>query len=213
MQGSAKLKTNVYVDGFNLYYGAVKGTDLKWLDIGKLCQLLLPGHDIQSIRYFTALVTPRPPDMGQPQRQRIYIRALETVPNLSIHYGSFLSRRKRRPLVNPPSVGPRTVEVFDTEEKGSDVNLATYLLRDGFKGEYEVAVVVSNDSDLIHPIEIVRNKLNLKVGLLNSHPTPSVRLKPVATFYKRIRGGVLAASQFPNPLFDAQGRITKPLGW
>ncbi|HVH69249.1 MAG TPA: hypothetical protein VM716_15380 [Gemmatimonadales bacterium] len=38
------MKTYVYVDGFNLYYGAVKGTPFKWLDIRQLCQLLLPKH-------------------------------------------------------------------------------------------------------------------------------------------------------------------------
>src|SRR5687768_3838225 len=104
------MRTNVYVDGFNLYYGALKGTSLRWLDISLLCRALLPGHTINRIRYFTALVTPRAPDMGQRQRQRTYIRALETIPNLSVHYGSVLVKRTRLPLTNPAPGGPRTVE-------------------------------------------------------------------------------------------------------
>src|SRR3989304_4492909 len=107
------------------------------------------------------LAPPPPPDMGQRQRQEVYLRAVQTIPNLSVHYGSFLVKKKRRPLVTPLPGGRRTAEVFDTEEKGSDVNLPTYLLRDGFQGEYEVAVVVSNDSDLVHAIEIVRDELSL----------------------------------------------------
>jgi len=213
LQDAPTLRTNVYIDGFNLYYGALKGTSFKWLDVNRLCELLLPQHSIERIRYFTALVSPRPPDMGQRQRQEVYLRAVQTIPNLSVHYGSFLVKKKRRPLVTPLPGGRRTAEVFDTEEKGSDVNLATYLLRDGFQGEYEVAVVVSNDSDLVHAIEIVRDELSLSVGLLNPHKRPSVRLKPVATFYKPIRGGVLKASQFPNPLHDSHGIITKPADW
>jgi hypothetical protein len=70
------MKTVVYVDGFNLYYGAVKETPYKWLNIHKLCQLLLPKNQIIKIKYFTALVTARPTDMDQPNRQQIYLRAL-----------------------------------------------------------------------------------------------------------------------------------------
>ena len=153
------MRTNVNVDGFNLYYGAVKGTAYKWLDIGKLCRLLLPKHNINRIRYFTALVHARPNDPQQPQRQQTFIRALETLPNLSVHYGSFLSNRKRLPLANPLPNGPRTIEVLATEEKGSDVNLATYLILDGVAKEYEVAVILSNDSDLTLPISLVRTQL------------------------------------------------------
>ena len=56
-----------------------------------------------------------------------------------------------RPLAKPPVSGHRYVEILDTEEKGSDVNLASFLLLDGFDDEYELAVVISNDSDLSSP--------------------------------------------------------------
>jgi len=62
------MLTNVYIDGFNFYYGAVKGTAYKWLDFSALCRLLLPTHSIQQIYYFTALVTPRPHDPDQAVR-------------------------------------------------------------------------------------------------------------------------------------------------
>ena len=73
------MKTIVYVDGFNLYYRAIKGTAYKWLDILKLCQLLLPKNQIIKIKYFTALVTARFSDMHQPNRQQIYLRALRSI--------------------------------------------------------------------------------------------------------------------------------------
>ncbi len=120
------MKANVYVDGFNLYYGCLKGTPYRWLDLAQLCQVLLPSHQIHRIRYFTARLQPRAEDPQQPRRQLIYLRALRTIPNLSIHYGHFLSHVVRLPLAQPPAEGPRTVEVVRTEEKGTDVNLATY---------------------------------------------------------------------------------------
>ena len=52
------MRTYVYIDGFNFYYGAVKNTPYKWLDFKKLLQLLLdPKHNIISIKYFTAMVS------------------------------------------------------------------------------------------------------------------------------------------------------------
>ena len=93
--GSNRLiRTNVYIDGFNFYYRAVRGTTHRWLDLGKLVHLLLPGHEVNRIRYFTSLVSNRPDDPTQAQRQQIYLRALQTLPNLTIHYGHFLGKTK-----------------------------------------------------------------------------------------------------------------------
>src|SRR5437899_1255453 len=102
------MATNVYVDAFNLYYGSLKGTPYRWLDLGALCARLLPKDQINRIRYFTATVSARPDNPNAPQRQQVYLRALETIPDLSIHYGHYLSHVTRMPLANPPRSGPRT---------------------------------------------------------------------------------------------------------
>jgi hypothetical protein len=81
--------------------------------------------------------------------------------------GHYLSHPVRMPLAHPPSTGPHTVEVIRTEEKGSDVNLASYLLLDGFRSDCEATVVISNDSDLKVPIELARAELGLVVGVVN----------------------------------------------
>src|SRR5574337_401393 len=185
------MKTNVYIDGFNLYYGCIKDTLYHWLNPSKMCRLLLPHDDIHSIKYFTALVTPRPNDPDKPLRQQAFLRALRTIPNLEIILGTFLSHEVKMPLA-APSKG--YAKVIKTEEKGSDVNLATHLLVDGFRGDYELAVIVSNDSDLLEPIKFVTRELGRPVGLLNPHRNPSVVLLPEALFVKQIRKGVLAKS-------------------
>jgi hypothetical protein len=82
--GCLAVKTHVYVDGFNLYYGALRGTGFKWLNLAEMCWLLLPGDDILRIAYFTARVNGRPTDPEQPQRQQLYLRALSTIPNVHI---------------------------------------------------------------------------------------------------------------------------------
>lgn len=155
------MRTNVYIDGFNLYYGAVKGTPYRWLDIARFCAVLLPRDTIQRIRYYTALVKPRPHDPDQAVRQATYLRALRTIPKLTIHEGHFLTHVVAMPsAVNPAML----VQVIKTEEKGSDVNLAAHLLRDGFTNDFDVAIVVSNDSDLLEPIRIVQAELGKPVG-------------------------------------------------
>ncbi len=207
------MKTIVYVDGFNLYYGCLKNTPYRWLNLLTLSQNLLKTSTIVEIKYFTARVVARSHDPQQPNRQDLYLRALQTIPNLSIIFGQFLAHKVRMPLAHPPNKGAKTVEVIKTEEKGSDVNLATAMLVDGFEGKYELAVVVSNDSDLYAPIDAVVNRLRLKVGLLNPHPKPSQQLRKTATFIKPIREGVLRASQFSDQLTDTNGTFTKPPTW
>ena len=175
--------------------------------------MLLPQHQIVRIRYFTALITSRPGDPTQPQRQQAYLRALGTIPHLTIHYGHFLPQRKLRPLAQQPASGPRTVEILDTQEKGSDVNLASYLLLDGFENKYDLAVVISNDSDLVTPIEMARIKLGKQVGVIDPRSKRSFELRKAASWYRHLRQGPMRASLFPDTLSDTQGPITKPSGW
>lgn len=208
------VKTIVYVDGFNLHYGAVKGTPYKWLDILRLCMLLLPKNEIVKIKYFTALVTARPSDPDQPNRQLLYLRALQTIPGLEVIYGHFLEHEIMMPVASPPPGGPKYVRIIKTEEKGSDVNIAAHMINDGHNGRYQVAVIVSNDSDLVEPVKIVRQELILPVGILNpilDHP--SHELRKYATFVKPIRKGVLSVSQFPPQLKDSRGKFYKPPAW
>jgi uncharacterized LabA/DUF88 family protein len=214
MAGGNPIPSYVYVDGFNLYYGAVKGTAYKWLDIQKMVQLILPKNQILKIKYFTALVNARPQDPDQPIRQQMYLRALRTIPNLEIIRGHFLSHTVWMPLANPSPGQNPYVEVIKTEEKGSDVNIATHLLYDGVKNAYGVAILISNDSDLVEPINIVKKDLHKAVIVLNPNLVyPSQELKKSATFVKDIRQGVLAASQFPNTMQDKNGTFTKPASW
>ena len=94
-----------------------------------------------------------------------------------------------------------TVEVHTSEEKGSDVNLAVQLLHDAWSARFDVAVVVSNGSDLEAPIRIVKEEHRKPVGLLCPHDGySSPQLKSAATFVRHIRDAHLRASQFPSTI-------------
>ena len=207
--------TNFYIDGFNLYYRALKDTPFRWLDLRKLAEVLFPKNDIHRVCYFTARLDVRPGNPAQPQRQQAYLRALATLPGFETHYGTFRSGVKRRPLAEPIRGLPSRVLVRDAEEKGSDVNLATRLLVDGFNGRYEQAVVVSNDADFAGAMRYVRDDLGLRVTLVNpdSRNASPRGLADAATYVKRLWKSHLRRSQLPNTLTDQVGRIAKPPGW
>lgn len=197
----------VYVDGFNLYYRALKNTKLKWLDLQKLSlQVLGPGHKLVAIKYFTADVSGKI-DPGAQQRQAIYLRALKTIPNLSVHKGRFLAKKKQAKRANAPGF----VEVLQMEEKGSDVNLATHLVADGFRGVYDIGVVVSNDTDLVEPIRLVTQELGKTVGLFCPAKYPSKPLKDVASFVRELRPGRLRKAQFPDRIPGTS--LRRPSSW
>lgn len=207
------MRANVYVDGFNLYYGCLQGTPYKWLDLDALCRRLLPRDEINRIRYFTARVKARSHDLQQPQRQQVYLRALKTIPHLTVHFGHFLEQEKWRKRVNPPPFAKEWVRVTEPEEKGSDVNLATLLLLDGMAKDCEAAVLITNDSDLKMPVEMAQTRLDLVVGIINPHP-PGKRSRALRpTFFKQIRKSTLRDCQFPPTLRDSKGEIHKPPKW
>jgi NYN domain len=179
---------------------------------------LLPQDDVVGIKYFTARVGPRPWDLKKPQAQEVYLRALRTIAHLSIHLGHFLTFEVSSRLVKPPAGAKSPFrKVWKTEEKGSDVNLASHMLIDGFRARYDLAVVISNDSDLKEPVEFVRNDLHAPVGILNPHRRRSWALSPhhlpAGSFYKPIRPGALAVSLFPATMTDQNGTFSKPPGW
>lgn len=199
------MKTIVYVDAFNLYYGAVKDTPYKWLDINALCRVMLrPENVIVDIKYFTAKVQARPCDPNQPNRQQIYLRALRTLPNFQIHFGHYLSHVVWMPLANPLPGNKLFAQVIKTEEKGSDVNLASHMLMDAADNAFDCAVIMSGDSDLKTPVQFAQNRFHKTVGILNPQKIKCKALKTNARFYKHIRESALQASQFPMVLADSQ---------
>ena len=206
-------RTIIYVDGFNLFYGCLRKSPYRWLDLSALSQAYFPSHSILAIKYFTALVSARPGDPQQPARQQAYLRALETLPNLEIIKGHYLSHVVSARLASPSVGGNPYVKILKTEEKGSDVNLASHLLNDAHLNMFDTAVIISNDSDLLTPIQMVRTQLNKKVGILNPQRHPSKVLYANVDFFKKIRPGALGVSQFPTSLTDSIGTINKPADW
>ena len=206
-------RTIVYVDGFNFYYGAVRGTPYKWLDCAALFEKVLgPENQLVKVKYFTARVQPTPHDPQVNQRQDTYLRALQTYcPRVELVFGHFLRHRMNMENATPP---PATVPVFRTEEKGSNVNLALHVLNDAWLDAYDCAVVVSNDSDLAESLRLVKQQHRKLVGLVTPGAPArhtSQQLRQHANFVKPIRTWMLRDSQLPSVIPGTT--IHKPPRW
>lgn len=191
----------------------------------------MPEANVQRIRYFTAEVKYDPSNPGQVQRQQTYLRALRTIPNLTIKKGFFLTtrshKRKVYPLYGPnpniPNPANNPIWVWKVEEKGSDVNLATSMLLDAAAGDFDDAWVVTNDSDLAWPIQMARQTYRVRIGVFKPERAasfPSGLARPdswhlirTARWFRRTEEAHLAASQFPQTLTDINGSFTKPAAW
>lgn len=207
-----KPRTVVYVDGFNLYYGAVKGTSWKWLDLAKLFGMIRPADDIQSIRYFTAMVNgPTKPN------QEIYLRAIATTPLVEVILGNFKRKRVQCKVAACTYAGKK---LFETqEEKRTDVNIAIYMLDDAYQDKCDKFVLVSGDSDLVPAARMIRHRFPEKqiiVYVPAQHPARShaVELRSSAHINRNLPLNLLKHCQFADPLPDlAGGFLRKPALW
>ncbi|WP_155742824.1 NYN domain-containing protein, partial [Xanthomonas graminis] len=121
------------------------------------------------------------------------------------NYGCKVSRKAG-------AIQPRTIEVIKTEEKGSDCNLAAHLVHDACRGAFDVALVISNDSDLAEAIRLARGT-GRPVGVANPMAYTSRKMNyelyKAASFTRRIEAKHLKAAQMPNQV----GQVFKPDAW
>lgn len=216
----ARPTANIYVDGFNLYRQKLQHhPDAKWLDPDALASLLIPTHTIKRVRYFTAMIRPAlGTDPRAPIRQQTYVRALRTNPKVTIHEGQYRNDARMMPSlpITFDDAGRITrVKVRKTEEKGSDVNLASYMVFDACRDDADLFVLVSNDSDFAAMLTLLTTELDKQWALLSPVDNPNqslLALNPV--LIKRIRRGALLASQFPDEIrFKPHGVLQRPEEW
>jgi uncharacterized LabA/DUF88 family protein len=218
---SDAMRTVVYVDGFNLYYGVLRGTPFKWLDLYALFrdQLLDPAAHLEQVRYYTAPVRKSSSDDPESvHRQQFYLRALEAYRGSRVQIvRGFISRTMPRlRLVNPPQDSrATTAQVFQFTEKQTDVNLTADLISDAWHGRYEQAVVCSNDCDLVGALRAVRrDHAALTIGLvapLRHERYLSADLRHLAHWHKILTSAHLAHAQLPVRIPGTS--LKKPEAW
>ncbi len=205
-------RTIIYIDGFNLYYGALRGGPHRWLDLERYFRMLRPGDELVAIRYFTALV-------GEPQasRQRAYLLALATTPLVEITLGRFKTTNSTCKVSGCTFPGPR--RFTKPEEKRTDVNIAVEMMDDAFSDRCDSFVLVSGDSDLVPPINRIKNLFPAKqvfvyVPTRDRTRGAAVELRGAADRSRDLPLAMMRHAQFPARIAGGPaGEISKPQGW
>lgn len=208
-----KLRTIVYIDGLNLYYGAVRDAPaLKWLNIDQLCRRLRPHDDVQAIKYFSA------PIVGATKpNQDIYLRALATLPRVKMILGRFKERNVKCGVTGCSHTASRWFKV--PEEKRTDVNIAVAMVDDAYQNACDQFVLISGDSDLVPAIATVRNRFPAKkiivyVPCRNPVRGAAVELRAAAHRSRDLPLILLQHCQFPDSLPDGSGgTVNRPTDW
>ena len=213
------MRTIVYVDGFNLYHRRLKGTPYKWLNLGLLFENILEDHhDIVLVRYFTAHLKQSSHDPDSQNRQKAYLAALNTCSNLEIHLGKF-SVSKIPMYLDDPSIlrsqRDNPALVVKREEKRSDVNFAVNLINDAWMDAFDSAVIVTDDTDMLEALKLVKKQFPSKsLYLISPQGKSPTILGDLVDFRLRLSAANLVAAQFANPVLrPRKSPIYKPDSW
>jgi hypothetical protein len=196
-----------YIDGFNLYHG-LKERHLRrfyWLNLKKLMEsILVTDQRLVRVRYFTSRVTDPPTKV---KRQGTFLEALETLSDFYIHYGHYVNGAYHCRACGRESCQRR--------EKMTDVNIAAMLLYEAFVDQFDNAIIVSADTDLIGPLKILKQVFPGKKRTLAFPPgRHSDHMKQHATGWMHIGEDKFAKSLFPPIVVSKNGfKLTKPTYW
>jgi uncharacterized LabA/DUF88 family protein len=200
-----KKKLNLYIDGFNLYFGLrTYRREYKWLDLMAVGRLLCkPDEKLGEVYYFTANLVG--PDKAKLRRQKIYIEALKET-GVKVVFGKYLKK----------PVYCKSCKVTSTtyEEKESDVNLATQIMLDACAGNGHTFAVISADSDLILPMLEAKATYGRNVLPVFPPKRHSKEIKARIGKHYALGEALLKKCQLPNAITKADGyTLQRPKKW
>lgn len=225
------MKTTIYIDGFNLYYGVVRGTPCKWLDVvslfSALCNEQNSNVEVVKVKFFTAPIKAKLSTRKQQAEhsQRIYIKALQNkYPELFYCEEGFYQLSKGLfPKYQVPIDKRDKISVWRLEEKQTDVNIALNLYRDAVQGNTEQVILISGDSDLTPALELIKVDCpTVKIGVIFPKPynirkegrITNKGLEAVADWTRGyIKNNELEEHQLPNKIPTNKKPLCKPNYW
>lgn len=201
-----KNKVIVYIDGFNLYFGMLDAgiENSKWLNIKSLINSYIThNQELIEIKYFTSRITNSP---SKQKRQTTYLEALDAS-GVQIIYGLYKAKD-----IECENCGHNW---SISNEKMTDVNIATHLLLDAFNNKFDTAILISGDSDLVPPIKAIHNQFNNKVVSVFFPPERHNNTVAGAAKGSQIIGKKkLKDHQFPSTVTKKDGFVLKkPDNW
>ena len=228
--GMKQKRAIFYIDGFNFYYLALKAKpQYKWLNPKALADGIV--HDdttVACVKYFSAPVSAKISQTAH-KNQNVYLRALRTIPAIDIILGKFVVREKFVTLTpeEQHSLNRNKVIASIAEEKRTDVNLVSHLIYDACNDNFDIAYVITNDTDFVEPIRMVKEIIGKPIVIVAPRTSfvgggkskfgtsvPESKLKRAASETYFINDSLLGDSQFPDEIHKKNGKIIrKPQKW
>jgi len=203
----------VYVDGFNFYYGAVKDTKWKWLDLQAYFEKLRQDDDIQRIVYFTSPVV----QADSLKRQTAYFDALSSLSKVEVVKGRYRRKKVDCEIRMCAHLGSRRFPI--QEEKQTDVAIGVRMLDDAYQGVCDRLVLVTGDSDLIPAVKMIRRRfpekpVHVYVPANDPDRGAATELRGAATQHHTLPTRLFQSCQFP-PCVRSKGNgwVDKPSEW
>ena len=204
----------IYIDGFNFYYGVLKNSPYKWLNLQTYFERLRQDDDVQKIWYFTARVSG-----ASASRQNSYLDALLTLPKIEIKYGLFKDKTQKCRVIGC-SLPASQKKYKVPEEKGTDVNIALQMIDDAYQGLCDRIILVSGDSDLVPAIKLVKKRhpriqVSVYIPSTNQKRGAACELRNCADKSHTLTpNNLMAQSQFPLTISTSSTTtINKPNSW
>lgn len=237
------MRTRIYVDGYNLYYGCLKRSPHKWLDLLHLFEAhvlpsSVPGAGAAStppwqsatdplLFYYTAPikeVAAKAPDSVD--SQKAYHAALQAHSGnrLKLVLGNYSLIKAKAKKIDPkdpkkPMGLCDPVEIWKLEEKKSDVALSLQAYHDALTKQVDMVVIVTNDTDVAPALQMIRDNTEAQIGLVipttDQTRTPNTELVKLAHWTRtNITEVELKSAQLPLNVQKSNGKFTrKPISW
>jgi|WetSurMetagenome_2_1015567.scaffolds.fasta_scaffold87714_3 uncharacterized LabA/DUF88 family protein len=201
------VKVITYIDGYNLYHALMDQGWRRylWLDLQKLSQGLLKfNQELVKTKYFTSRTTG---SAAKRERQTKYIEALGTLSYVELYMGRFQDEPQKCPNCQFPYTIPK--------EKKTDVGIATEMVCDAFNDEYDTAILISADADLVPAIIAVKKYHPIKRVVIALPPNKTcAELISVAHSCFPIGRSLFAQSQLsPRVKRDDGFILERPVEW
>jgi len=205
VEGITMIRTKFYIDGFNLYHSIdslrPKKPHLKWVNLWGLCNsLLIENQSLTGVEYFSAF---KKTNLDRLKRHEQYVEALKYY-GVSIHMGIFKRKYHFCRKCHQTYIA--------WEEKETDVHLAVKIVEDAFTNQFDTAVVISADTDLIPPIQSVQSFFPDKNAIVIAPPKRMARCRSMNPVYE-IPVGKISKNLLPDSVLDSEGTavFTRPV--
>lgn len=226
-------KVTIYIDGYNFFYSlkrSFSGKKYFWLNYKKLIRNILPDDcRIEHVKYFTAYA---PWDEEGMPKHKAYVRALQKFWHQIIEWRYQNISKTFKKIIHPVSkiafepelrklesytkdgFTPVLLEYSTYEEKKTDVNMAIHIVADGLSDEYDIAYILSGDSDIVPAIEMVKKlkpeKQFVSVYLSN---TKGRNMKQKTDSHILLKEEDVAGALLPDQIILKSMIIERPEDW